>query len=348
VFPLKISSYPPLESEIDHAARLVCAGELVAFPTETVYGLGADASNSVAVRAIYAAKGRPANNPLIVHVASFDQLLTLTNFHSTKAPQLLLKRLSALNVLWPGPLSVVVPRTHEIAGAVSAGGDTVGLRIPAHDVALELIKKSGRAIAAPSANPSMYISPTTAKHVLDNLSDRVSYVLDGGASRIGIESTVVSLLESSAVQILRPGAITVDDLERALGERVEPAKPKHSLEVGLNMASSGAQGLLSPGLLAKHYSPYTPVRLLNEVTDVRGLADLKIGAIVFSKETILPFKAANLLVLSDKGDLNDVAANLFAALREMDRLDLELIVVEACEPRGLGAAIMDRLLRARG
>lgn len=344
--PLKISSYPPLKLEIERAARLIRAGELVAFPTETVYGLGADASNEDAVRAIYAAKGRPASNPLIVHVASFDELLRLTNFNQAKDQQLLLKRLSALKHLWPGPLSVVVPRTREIAAAVSAGGDSIALRIPAHDIALKLIKASGKAIAAPSANPSMYISPTTAKHVLDNLSDSVSYVLDGGASKIGIESTVVSLLEVDYVRILRPGAITKEDLERALGEPVKSAIDASKLPIDKEIL--GTQNLLSPGLLAKHYSPYTPVRLLSEAAHLTDLDRLRIGAIVFKKETVLPFKAAKITILSDVGELTDVAANLFAALREMDRLNLELIIVECCEPKGLGAAIMDRLLRARG
>ncbi len=344
--PLKISSYPPSKLEIDYAAQLIRAGELVAFPTETVYGLGADASNEDAVRAIYNAKGRPANNPLIAHVASFDELLRLTNFNQAKDPRLLLDRLSTLKLLWPGPLSVVVPKTDEIADAVSAGGDTVALRIPAHDIALDLIKASRKAIAAPSANPSMYISPTTAKHVLDNLSDTVSYVLDGGASKIGIESTVVSLQEVDCVRILRPGAITKEDLERALGEPVHSATDPKKVAQKTDVVD--AQKLLSPGLLAKHYSPHTPVRLLNEVKYISDLDQLKIGAIVFSKGTVLPFKAAKQLTLSDSGELTDVAANLFAALREMDQLNLDLIVVECCEPKGLGTAIMDRLLRARG
>jgi len=325
----------PTNQEIEHAAELLRAGALVAFPTETVYGLGADATNDAAVRAIFAAKGRPSNNPLIVHVASFEDLIRCTAIEASSDPTRLRQRLEALKPLWPGPLSVVVPKAPSICHAVSAGGSTVALRIPRHPIALRLITTCGRPIAAPSANPSSYISPTTALHVRENLGDKVAYILDGGACDIGIESTVLSLV-SDEPTVLRPGAITVKELEERLGCAVRTA---HSA------ATDTATPLLSPGLLAKHYAPRTPVRLLSNV-DAATCREKKIGAIVFSKNTVLPAPPDVLKVLSENGALHQVAARLFAALRELDAARVDLILVDTCEPIGLGAAIMDRLLRA--
>jgi L-threonylcarbamoyladenylate synthase len=330
-----MSALFPSSDQFKHAATLLREGQLVAFPTETVYGLGADATNETAVRAIFAAKGRPSNNPLIVHVATFEDLLLYTDTAKAANPNRLRSRLEDLRCLFPGPLSVVVPKSNMLCAAVSAGSPTVALRIPRHPVALRLITECGRPIAAPSANPSNYISPTTAQHVRDGLGASVACILDGGSCAIGIESTVLSLVIDEPT-ILRPGAVTADELERILGCPVRRA---------LGGAESETAPLLSPGLLAKHYAPHTPVRLLTGL-DPQLCRGLKVGAIVFSKDTALPANPQVVLTLSERGALEEVAAKLFAALRELDASGVELILVDSCEPIGLGAAIMDRLLRA--
>lgn len=325
----------PTPEQIKHAAQLLRDGKLVAFPTETVYGLGADATNEAAARAIFVAKGRPSNNPLIVHVATFEDIIRYTDTTKAADPHRLRSQLEALRSLWPGPLSVVVPKAGVLCSAVSAGGPTVALRIPRHPLALRLITECGRPVAAPSANPSNYISPTTAEHVRDSLGTAVAYILDGGPCSIGIESTVVSLV-SDKPTILRPGAITTDELERIL---CCPVLNAHIY------AATAIAPLLSPGLLAKHYAPRTPVRLLAGV-DPQVYSGCKVGAIIFSKDSALPVTPHILRTLSERGELEEVAAKLFAALRELDVSGVDLILVDTCEPIGLGAAIMDRLLRA--
>jgi L-threonylcarbamoyladenylate synthase len=326
---------PTIGCDIEAAAALLRAGELVAFPTETVYGLGANATDEQAVRAIFAAKGRPANNPLIVHVASFEALLECTDLEGRADAQRIREALERLRPEWPGPLSVVVPRAAHIAPAVSAGGPSVALRIPRHPLALALLEACALPLAAPSANPSNYISPTTAQHVRESLGDAVAYVLDGGPCAVGIESTVLSLLEDEPV-ILRPGAVTAEQLGARLGRPVRVA-PAPNAPAGTPM--------LSPGQLARHYAPRTRVVLLDRLAEAAPLP-ARIGAILFEHHRPLPFAPAMQRVLGETGDLEQVAAGLFAALRALDAAGLDLIVVDTCEPVGIGAAIMDRLLRA--
>lgn len=330
-----MTSVFPSPTQIEHAAKLLRAGKLVAFPTETVYGLGADATNEDAVQAIFAVKGRPSNNPLIVHVATFEDLVRCTDLSKAHNPELLRSRLEALRPLWPGPLSVIVPKAPQICRAVSAGGSTVALRIPRHPAALRLITACGCPLAAPSANPSTYISPTTAQHVRDSLGDAVADIIDGGPCEVGIESTVLSLVGDEPT-ILRPGAITAHELSQILHCPVRVAD---------TTVSDAKQPLLSPGLMAKHYAPRTPVRLLSTL-DPSLCQGRMIGAIVFSKNTPLPVAPKVCVVLSESRALEEVAAKLFAALRELDAAGVDLILVDTCEPIGLGAAIMDRLLRA--
>jgi L-threonylcarbamoyladenylate synthase len=329
----------PSTQEIEQAAKLIRDGKLVAFPTETVYGLGADATNEQAVQAIYSVKGRPSNNPLIVHVATFEDLMRYTDLSKSSEPELLKNRLLALKPIWPGPLSVIVPKASEICSSVSAGGPTVALRIPRHPTALRLITTCKRPVAAPSANPSTYISPTTAQHVRDSLGSTVAAVLDGGPCEIGLESTVLSLVGSEPT-ILRPGAVTESELARLLGCPVRINQTAASESI-----ADSATTLLSPGLMAKHYSPQTPVRLISGLNPAL-CQGLKIGAILFSKETKLCVAPKVCITLSEHGALEEVAAKLFSALRELDSAKLDLIVVDTCEPIGLGAAIMDRLFRA--
>ncbi len=318
------------------AANALAAGKLVAFPTETVYGLGADARNGEAVRRIFAAKGRPASNPLIVHLASPDEIPRYADLSRSFDRPLVEERLKKVSVFWPGPVSVVLPAAAIIAKEVCAGGDTVALRIPRHPIALALLAAFGGPVAAPSANISNYISPTTAEHVRAGLGDAVEAILDGGPCEVGLESTVLSLLEKTP-RILRPGTVTREQLASALGCEVEGPTP--------GQHSAPAEGtLLSPGLMEKHYSPRTPV-VLKPFLDPKAQLPTRIGAILFRPQP-LPFNTVRTTVLSQTGELDAVAAKLFTALREHDALGLDLIVVDTCEPIGLGEAIMDRLVRA--
>jgi L-threonylcarbamoyladenylate synthase len=322
------------KAEVKQAADLLTEGKLVAFPTETVYGLGADARDAGAVAKIYEAKGRPSHNPLIVHVATIEEIYRYADIDSSWNPSIVKEWLTKLAPIWPGPLSVILPKGKEIAENVCAGGPSVALRIPRHPVALELLRTFKGPIAAPSANPSMYVSPTTAQHVRESLGDRVDFILDGGSCEVGLESTVLSLLTPTP-RVLRPGAITLDTIRHTLGCSVDGPPSTEETQTG---------DLLSPGLLAKHYSPRTKVRLRTTLLQGENLPQ-RIGALIFSDwKPTFPTTATK--VLSTCGDLKEIAARLFGALRELDQADLDLIVVDTCEPIGLGEAIMDRLVRA--
>jgi L-threonylcarbamoyladenylate synthase len=311
---------PADTAHIAAAAEALKAGDLVAFPTETVYGLGGDAGSDRAVARIYEAKGRPSFNPLIVHVIG----LAAAGDHAELPPAAFV----LAELFWPGPLTLVLPRRRDcrLSLLVSAGMDSVALRVPAHPVARALLAASNLPLAGPSANPSGRISPTTAQHVADGLGDKVAMILDGGPCRIGLESTVVSLLED-VPQILRPGGIEAAALEAALGCEVTLAP-----QVG-----DVATGLHGPGRLLSHYAPDRPVRL--------GAGEVRTG------EALLAFGATKLSAphmanLSDAGDLTEAAANLFAMLRALDRPGVTGIAVMPIPERGLGIAINDRLRRA--
>jgi L-threonylcarbamoyladenylate synthase len=312
---------PVSDASISHAARLMREGKLVAFPTETVYGLGADATNGKAVAAIYVAKGRPSFNPLIIHVAEAKALDDLIEWNDTA------KLLAAS--LWPGPLTLILPRKKDapISLLASAGLDTLAVRIPSHPVAQKLLRVAGFPVAAPSANASGMLSPTTPVHVADSLGDKVDLILAGGRSQIGVESTVVNLTSDKPV-ILRPGGVTHEQLEMMLGHKIS-----YTHEITDNEAP------LSPGMLASHYAPNLPIRL--NVESVR------------EKEAFLAFGPSGLikgglarLNLSAEGDLSEAAANLFAMLRELDKPIYEGIAVAPIPETGLGVAINDRLKRA--
>ena len=296
---------------IGRAAGLLRAGELVAFPTETVYGLGADATNAAAVEAIFAAKDRPAGNPLISHVADAGAARREAGFDERA------ERLAAR--FWPGPLTLVLPRRADsrLAPAVAAGLDTVALRVPRHATALALLRAAGVPIAAPSANPSGYLSPTTAAHVADALGGRVALILDGGACPVGLESTVVDL-SGPTPRLLRPGAV-----------------PQAAIEVEIGRLASPADDVpRSPGMLASHYAPHLPLRL-NAAGPGAGEAFLGFG----------PSSAASALNLSPTGDLDEAAANLYAMLHALDRAEFAGIAVAPIPDTGAGAAINDRLRR---
>lgn len=307
-------------NHITQAAKALAQGELVAFPTETVYGLGGDAGNDRAVAKIYEAKGRPSFNPLIVHVAS---LVAAADYAELSPAATALARR-----FWPGPLTLVLPRHSKcpLSLLVSAGMESVALRVPAHPVARGLLMLSNRPIAGPSANPSGRISPTTAQHVAVGLGDRVAMILDGGPCQIGLESTVVSLLEETP-QILRPGGIGADELAAVLDRPVTMAAQVGDIAAGLH----------GPGRLLSHYAPENAVRL--NATEIRpGEALLAFGPDVPQADVSVN--------LSINGDLAEAAANLFAMLRLLDRPGIKGIAVMPIPETGLGLAINDRLRRA--
>ena len=311
--PAPISSADP--PAIARAAALLRAGRLVAFPTETVYGLGGDATDDRAVAEIFAAKGRPRFNPLIVHVPGLAEAAALAVFDA--------RARHVARRFWPGPLSLVLRRRPDsgVSLLASAGLDTVAIRAPADPVAQALLDATGRPVAAPSANRSGRVSPTEAAHVAAELGAAVALILDGGRCAVGLESTVLDLSGEAPV-LLRPGAVTLEDLTALLGP----------------IAMPGPGAPRSPGMLASHYAPRLPLRL--DAVDARpGEALLAFGADP-------PPGFAETLWLSRTGDLAEAAANLFAMLRRLDRPAFSGIAVTPIPERGLGRAISDRLRRA--
>lgn len=298
---------------ISEAARILRDGGLVAFPTETVYGLGADATNDRAVARIFAAKSRPEINPLISHLATVDEAESYGRFSEAA------KKLA--RAFWPGPLTFVVERSAScaISQLCSAGLDSVALRVPNHPVALTLLKEVGRPVAAPSANRSGRISPTTAEHVRRSLGSAVDMIVDGGPCTVGLESTVIQF-EGDAVRLLRPGGLPRQEIERVLGQLLQEMKPGKALH--------------SPGLLESHYAPHAALRL-DATEPEAGESYIGFGKHAFGKYS-----------LSKTGDLIEAAANLFKLLHEVDALHPNRIAVAPIPSHGLGEAINDRLRRA--
>jgi L-threonylcarbamoyladenylate synthase len=298
-------------SDIDKAAEIIRSRGLVAFPTETVYGLGADATNDLAVAKIYAAKGRPSFNPLIAHVENVEQAFDLAVFSADA--------LTLAAQFWPGPLTLVFPRKEgcKVSLLASAGLPSIALRVPRHPLALELIRAVGRSIVAPSANASGRISPTTAQHVRDGLGAKVDMILDGGPCAVGLESTIVSFLDETP-RLLRAGGLSREGIEQALGRKLEGAS---------------AGPIHAPGQLESHYAPSAQLRL-NAKSFHAGEAQLGFGRLDAP------------LNLSRKGDVVEAAANLFAMLHQLDASAPKVIAVAAIPMQGLGEAINDRLRRA--
>jgi L-threonylcarbamoyladenylate synthase len=334
---------------------VIRAGGLVAFPTETVYGLGACALEEAAVRRIYLAKQRPAEDPCIVHLASAEDLGRVSPLDA--APPALMQRLAILaQHCWPGPLSVIVARAAAIPDVVTASRSTVAVRIPAHPVAQALIRAAGVPIAAPSANTFTHTSPTTAHHVLDDLSGRIDLVLDGGTTWVGVESTVLDLTGAVPV-VLRPGGVDLETLRTLLGDvqthdARSPDQP--TLESG---------GLIAPGLLEKHYAPRASVLLLDGsaqavrhdlVRRARTLLEQghRVGALVFDDDALalegLTARGLCLARLGASGDLLATARRLYAGMRELEAAGVEVILTRTVGEEGLGRAIQDRLTRAAG
>ncbi|HXW27287.1 MAG TPA: L-threonylcarbamoyladenylate synthase [Xanthobacteraceae bacterium] len=307
---------------IAHAARVLAAGGLVAFPTETVYGLGADATDGQAVARLYAAKGRPSFNPLIVHVTDAEGARRVARFDGAAV------RLAA--AFWPGPLTLVLPKAADcaVADLATAGLDTIAVRVPDHPVARALIETVGRPLVAPSANRSGHVSPTSAAHVAADLGGAIDIILDGGPTPVGVESTIVACLADRPV-LLRPGGVARAAIEQILAGPIDRRAPAR------------AQAPFAPGMLVSHYAPRTPLRL-----DADAVAP---------DETLLAFgprlptgaaHAVAVLNLSPAGDLVEAAANLFAHLRALDRAGGRAIAAMPVPREGLGEAINDRLARA--
>ena len=331
--------FPATDETILRAAAHLANGQLVGIPTETVYGLAANAWDAAAVRKIFVAKSRPPNNPLIVHVASVNRLCDAIQWPPTEIVQ---RQLDAIVDLWPGPLTVVCERSQRVSNEVTAGSSFVAVRIPAHDVALALLDACDFPIAAPSANRSNYISPTQPDHLFgeSGISKHVAMVLDGGACRWGVESTIVKLGDANPT-LLRPGAISHQELAGRFG--IEPD----------SMLLSGCIDevtLLAPGMMREHYSPTSPLVLID--THDAGLAlphrqGGRIGRIAFAP--LSAQEAASYAVvetLSSTGNLEEISHRLFAAMRRLDDLHLDAIHCDTCSLLGLGHAIMDRLRRA--
>ena len=317
---------PASPTAIAEAAHMLAAGGLVAFPTETVYGLGADAGNGEAVARLYAAKARPVFNPLIAHVGDLAAARRLAQFNDAA------ERLAA--AFWPGPLTLVLPR--RTGGGVSdlacAGLDSIAVRVPAHPVALALISAFGGPVVAPSANRSGHVSPTSAAHVLADLDGRIDLILDGGATAVGVESSIVSCI--GAPTWLRPGGVAREAVERVLGTALAERHPAPRD----GDAGDDAEAPLAPGMLQSHYAPAARIRL-DATAACNGEALLAFGPDV-------PAGAAMTLNLSPRGDLTEAAANLFSHLRALDASGAATIAVMPVPRTGLGEAINDRLARA--
>lgn len=310
---------------IGEAARCLAAGGLVAFPTETVYGLGADAGNGRAIARLYEAKGRPAFNPLIAHVSNAATVRALARLDADAT------RLA--ETFWPGPLTLVLPKSDgcPVAGLATAGLDTIAVRVPNHPVAQNILAAFGKPVVAPSANRSGHVSPTNAAHVLADLRGRVDLIIDGGATPVGLESTIVACLGEPA--LLRPGGLPREAIERVLGRPLAQAPHRG--------AASADNAPAAPGMLASHYAPRTPLRL-NAAKVAPGEALLAFGPALAAGAD----QAARVLNLSPRGDLVEAAANLFSHLRSLDAAGAPRIAVMSVPHNGLGEAINDRLQRA--
>jgi len=321
---LKTQILPAGEAAVAAAARCLAAGGLVAFPTETVYGLGADATNPQAIARLYQAKGRPAFNPLISHVRDVEAARRIARFD---APATALAQ-----AFWPGPLTLVLPKANDcaVADLATAGLETIAIRVPAHPVAREILRAFGGPVVAPSANLSGHVSPTTSAHVQSDLAGRIDLIVDDGPVEVGVESTIVGCFDAPV--LLRPGGVPRGEIERVLGRALTP--PPEDTD-------SGTGQPLAPGMLASHYAPRTPVRL--EARRIEAGEAL----LAFGPDAVPGVDAATCVMnLSERGDLDEAAANLFGYLRALDAKGAPAIAVMPVPHHGLGEAINDRLRRA--
>lgn len=322
------------DAVLDEAATLLRDGRLVALPTETVYGLAANALDPKASKAIYAAKGRPSDNPLIVHVSDVSEIAPLVKQVPDALYQLAEK-------FWPGPMTVIMEKSNAIPDETSGGLDTVAIRMPSHPVAREIIRRAGVPLAAPSANLSGSPSPTCAQHCIDDLTGRVDAIVDGGACEVGVESTVLTLCTNPPA-VLRPGAVTVEMLREILPDVVIDPNVFHHLSDNVKVRS--------PGMKYKHYSPKARVVLVRgEQAKFRKFVSEqsgKFGVLCFSGDE--PYVTKPYIVYGKQGDAASQAKHVFDALREVDKEKMELVYVRVDDAQGIGQAVYNRLLRAAG
>lgn len=304
------------------ATAIIKSGGIIAFPTETVYGLGADAFNPIAVARIFEAKNRPFFDPLIVHIADLSQMGMLCSRMDKRAGRL-------AGRFWPGPLTLVLPKNERVPDIVTAGLGTVAIRMPDHLIALDLIIRAGTPIAAPSANRFGYISPTTAAHVMEQLGDRVDMIIDGGDCTVGVESTIIKLDDEKNI-ILRPGGVPREEIESIIGP----------VEIATDIEGDPE----APGRLPYHYSPTIPVLLVETIREI-DFSRSDAGFLIFRKiDRELPLDRTEILSLN--GDLKEAASNLFSSLHRLDKMNIKVIIAESVPEQGLGIAIMDRLRKA--
>ena len=312
--------------DIKKAATLLTEAELVAIPTETVYGLAANALNEDAVLKIYAAKNRPQFNPLIMHVASFEQAKQFINDIPDEAEQL-------AAAFWPGPLTMLFTKQKNVPDLVTAGSKRVAIRVPNHALTLQLLSQLDFPVAAPSANPSGYVSPTTAQHVYEGLHDKIPYILDGGECGVGVESTIVGWNEDDEIELYRLGGITVEQMEAVIGEKIKQYKKV-------------TDNPNTPGQLKSHYATHTPLYLGKIDELLPTFAEKKIILINF-KQFHPDIPKEQQLILSANGSTDEAAKNLFRVLREVDSRNADVILAERLPDEGLGRAVNDRLERAQ-
>ena len=310
-------------SDLKLAIAALQKGELVGIPTETVYGLAANALDESAVTRIFTAKNRPTFDPLIVHIRSKEDLIHWTKDLDERA-------LNLASTCWPGPLTLLLTKKRIIPDLVTSGSPLVGIRVPNHPLTLELLQSLSFPLAAPSANPFGYISPTTAQHVADQLGEKVSYVLDGGACQVGLESTIIGFEGAEAI-IYRKGGLPVEEIEAIIGK--------------VTIRAHSSSNPKAPGMLKSHYAPLTPFILGNIQSIPQDAEKLKIGIISF-KEGVEGVPENQQVILSANGDMEEAARNLFSGMRHLDNLGLQVIIAELLPEKGLGRAINDRLRRA--
>jgi len=338
---VKVNPICPEADLLEEGGLILRRGGLVAFPTETVYGLGANALDGGAVAGIFEAKGRPPDNPLIVHVASQEVVGSLVKWVPSAARDL-------MEAFWPGPLTIILPAGERVPARVTAGLDTVAVRMPAHPVALGLIRAAGVPVAAPSANTSGRPSPTTAHHVLEDLDGRIDMIMDGGPAGVGVESTVLDLTAPVPL-VLRPGGVTPEDLRKILGAvEVDPA-------VRLGFKEGRPR---SPGMKYKHYAPRAPLLVVEgsreaaaakiiELAREHRSKGRRVGILAYGDS--VDFSAVGEVILAGyRAKPETVAAKLYAALRRFDEMEVDLILAEGLEDRGVGMAVMNRLRKAAG
>jgi len=338
----KLTDSPEDEDIYQQAAQIICRGGLVAFPTETVYGLGADGMSEDAARKIYAAKGRPTDNPLILHIADRKDLERITDKVTEDADKL-------MTCFWPGPLTLIFEKRKEIPYGITGGLETVAVRMPSHPAIRELIRMSGTAISAPSANTSGRPSPTMAEHVWEDMAGRIDMLIDGGSVGIGLESTIVDMTVDPPM-LLRPGYITVPMLKRVIGR----------LQIDPSLMEEAAPGVKpkAPGMKYRHYAPRAELTIVEGELDkaaeeIERLAEEKRRqgyrtGIIATEETRKFYHGGDVRIIGTRQDEETIARHLFAVLREFDELGTQYIFSEAFSQQDLGQAIMNRLLKAAG